>query len=75
MLDEEKYDGYNLIKEIQKEKELKDIPLVVYSKFINGSPSGKEEKEKCLNLSGVVAVFGKASDNPTKADFLKHARR
>jgi CheY-like chemotaxis protein len=64
-------DGYTLIKDINRVRALKNIPIIVCSKLINSSSFGRIEKEKCLKLPGVVAAYGKVPDFPPIGDLLR----
>lgn len=63
-------EGFGLIKKIHNLKDLKKIPLIVCSKYINESHSGKILKEKVISMPGVVAAFGKIPDYPLPKELL-----
>lgn len=75
VLEGSREDGYQLIKDIQEDKKLTDVPIVVCSKFINESPRGLKEKEVCLNMPGVVAAFGKIPNFPSSDELLRFIRK
>ena len=73
LIGDSKVNGYQLIR-VLKSGEFKGIPIVVCSKYINETESGKREKEECLSLPGVVAAFRKFPDLPEKETLLSYIR-
>jgi CheY-like chemotaxis protein len=64
--------GFRVLRYLKESKSLKDIPVVVCSKFVGDEGSKKENKKTALEL-GAVATFSK-EDFPKPTKFLQYAK-
>jgi PleD family two-component response regulator len=71
MMGESLEDGYYLIKELHEFEPLREVPIVVASKYINDTAFGRKEKEKCLKTPGVVAAYSKFPNFPPAQELLR----
>lgn len=68
-------DGYRLLDELHSAAEVHGVPVVVCSKFINRSPLGAREAERCKAAPGVKAVFPKFPALPPVEQFRELVRQ
>ncbi len=74
MMGESKLEGYRIIRKLSENKTLRNVSIVIWSKFITDSHFGSKEKERCLSFPGVVAVYGKYP-GPSAKEFLRHVQK
>lgn len=74
LLGNSKEESYMLLQKIYELKMFENVPIIIISKFINESSTGLREKERCLNIPGVVAAYGKIPDYPSAEELLKYIR-
>lgn len=63
-------DGYDTIRELQEIEPLKEVPIIIVSKFISNTIKGGKIKEECENLPGVVNVYSKYPHYPSLQDII-----
>lgn len=68
-------DGLDIIRRLQNIPELREVPIVVCSKFVNSSTQGQQLEAECSALPGVARVYGKLNGRQMVSDLAKIVRR
>ena len=73
LLGSSRNDGYGLIRSLREIIALREVPIVVVSKFINSSQCGQQVVKTVLSL-GASAAFGKIPSLPSVSTLLSYCR-